>query len=66
MTNPNRTVANMSKNPWRLIKTFTLRSEAFEMAAELEASGEKVRVTSYKYGSRGNPRRSWNLWKTES
>ncbi|MFN9112563.1 MAG: hypothetical protein ACK5XN_21055 [Bacteroidota bacterium] len=63
MTNPNRVLANMSKNPWTLVQTFTTRPEAAAKAEELKALGEKVRVTSYKYGSYDNPRRSWNVWK---
>jgi hypothetical protein len=62
MTNPNRVIANMSKRPWTLIHGYYSRPEAMEHAARLKAEGKKVRVTSYKYGSRKSPRRGWNVW----
>ena len=65
MSNPNRTLANMSKNPWILQKTWTFSSEAHAHADQLKAGGRKARVTSYKYGSRDNPRRAYNVWMVE-
>lgn len=66
MANPNRVFANMSKNPWVLAFNSPSRAEAFTKAQELETQGNKVRVTSYRYGQRGNLSRSWNVWKVEA
>jgi len=64
MSKPNRIIANLSKRPWMLHGVFSNRGTAQETAERLRAEGNKVRITSYKYGSRKEPRRGWNVWTT--
>lgn len=65
MSNPNRVLANMSKNPWHIVGGYRTHSEAEAAAAQLQAEGKKTRITSYRYGPRKAPKIGFNLWTVE-
>ena len=67
MSNPNRVLANMPKNPWHIVGGYRTRSEAEAAAAQLQTEdGKKTRITSYRYGPRKAPKIGWNLWTVEN
>jgi hypothetical protein len=65
MSNPNRVLANMSKNPWHIVNGFRSLGEAEAEAKKLKAEGKKTRITSYRYGPRKAPKIGFNLWTVE-
>ena len=66
MSNPNRVLANMSKNPWHIVGGYKTLSEAEAAAAQMrEEDGKKTRITSYRYGPRNAPKMGFNLWTVE-
>jgi len=66
MSNPNRVFANMSKNPWYIVGGYKTHSEAEAIAIQLQVEdGKKTRITSYRYGSRKDPKVGYNLWTVE-
>lgn len=64
MANPNRTVAAWRNRKWVCTKHADAKTqwEAEAVAVEWKKAGcVRVRVTSYKYGSRQDPRRGWQV-----
>lgn len=58
MTNPNRVIANMPKNPWHIVSEHRSESEAEAVADRLKAEGKKTRITSV----RGWKSRTYRVW----